>query len=249
MQTVLEGRDAGGTAVPPKVLREELLVVLALSLLADAVFAIINLTSAPIRGVEVALFPQVSLPRQLASIAFGLAPVWLVAHVLRRSGQGVGAIGLALDRPSRDALQGAGLAAVVGAAGLGLYLGSVWLGVNRIVVPVPPLGHWWTIPVLILGSARTALLEEVIAVGYLITRLGHLGWSGRAAVSASALLRGSYHLFQGWGGFVGNLALGALFGWIFLRTRRTWPLVVAHFLLDVGAGVLYILFRDLVPGV
>jgi len=44
------------------------------------------------------------------------------------------------------------------------------------------------------------------------------------------------------------VALGILFGLIFVRTRRTWPIVIAHFLLDVGAGVGYLLFRDHLPG-
>ncbi len=88
----------------------------------------------------------------------------------------------------------------------------------------------------------------MIVVGYLITRLQQLRLSEPAAIGASALLRGAYHLYQGWGGFAGNLALGVFFGLFFTRTRRTWPLVVAHFLLDVGAGIGYILFRSHLPG-
>jgi membrane protease YdiL (CAAX protease family) len=124
----------------------------------------------------------------------------------------------------------------------------VALGVNRFVVPVPPLGHWWTVPVLVRTGLEAALGEEVIVVGYLTTRLQQLGLTSAAAVGASALLRGTYHLYQGWGGFAGNLALGLFLGAVFVRTRRTWPLVVAHFLLDVGAGVGYLLFREHLPG-
>jgi membrane protease YdiL (CAAX protease family) len=227
---------------------EESILVLSLSLLASAVYAIISLTSAPVKGATVFVVPQVGLATQLANFAFGLAPVWLVVFLLRRSGEGVGAIGLAWNRPRRDLASGAVLFAIVGAAGIGIYLVSVALGVNRFVVPVPPLGHWWTIPVLFLNAAQAALLEEVIVVGYLITRLQQLRLSEPAAVGASALLRGAYHLYQGWGGFAGNLALGLFFGLFFTRTRRTWPLVVAHLLLDVGAGLGYILFRTHLPG-
>ena len=56
---------------------------------------------------------------------------------------------------------------------------------------------------------------------------------------ARALLRGSYHLYQGLGGFVGNLAMGLLFGYLFRRWGRVMPFVVAHTLLDVGAFVGY----------
>jgi membrane protease YdiL (CAAX protease family) len=235
-------------AVSPAGLVEECILVLSLSLLASAVYAIISLTSAPVKGATVFVVPQVGLATQFANFAFGLAPVWLVVFLLRRSGEGVGQIGLALDRPGRDVASGVVLSVIVGAAGIGIYLVSVALGVNRFVVPVPPLGHWWTIPVLLLNAAQAALVEEVIVVGYLITRLQQLRLSEPAAIGASALLRGAYHLYQGWGGFAGNLALGLFFGLFFTRSRRTWPLVVAHFLLDVGAGVGYILFRTHLPG-
>jgi len=216
--------------------------------LASAVYAIISLTSAPVKGATVFVVPQVGLATQLANFAFGLAPVWLVVFLVRRSGEGVGAIGLALDRPRRDLASGLVLFVIVGAAGIGIYLASVALGVNRFVVPVPPLGHWWTVPVLFLNDAQPARVEEEIVVGYLITRLQQLRVSEPAAVGVSALLRGAYHLYQGWGGFGGNVALGLFFGWFFTRTRRTWPLVVAHLLLDVGAGLGYILFRTHLPG-
>jgi len=136
----------------------------------------------------------------------------------------------------------------VGLAGIGVYLGAVALGVNRFVVPVPPLGHWWTVPMLLLNAAEAALLEEVVVVAYLVTRLRQLGLTEVSAVGASALLRGSYHLYQGWGGFLGNAAMGVLFGFVFTRTRRAWPIVAAHFLLDVAAGIGYLLFRKHLPG-
>jgi membrane protease YdiL (CAAX protease family) len=231
-----------------RLLLEEVLVVLSLSLLASAVFAIIDLLSAPLRGVTVyAANQSTQVARQIASFVFGLAPAWLVVYLVRRSGEGVGAIGLDVREPRRDLALGATLFVVVGLGGIGVYLGSVALGVNRFVVPVPPLGHWWTVPVLILDALEAGLLEEVIAA-YLITRLEQLRLTPIAAVGLSALLRGSYHLYQGWGGFLGNLAMGALFGFVFVRTKRAWPLVIAHVLLDVSAGVGYIVFRKHLPG-
>jgi membrane protease YdiL (CAAX protease family) len=232
-----------------RTLREEILVVLTLSLLASAVYAVISLLSAPVRGVRVASVNQnPELARQLVAIAFSLAPVWLVVHLLRRTGEGVGTIGLAWDRPGADLKLGGALFVVVGLGGIAVYLSAVALGVNRFVVPVPPLGHWWTVPVLLLNAAAAALVEETIVLGYLITRLRQLAWSPFAAVGASAVLRGSYHLYQGWGGFAGNLAMGVLFGVAYLRLRRTWPFAIAHFLLDVAAGIGFILFRDHLPG-
>jgi len=235
--------------VDRRTLREEILVVLALSLLASAAYAVLDLLSGPLKGGYVASVDQSNeFAKQVVGIAFGLAPVWLVVHLLRRTGEGVASIGLARDRPIGDLKLGGALFVVVGLGGLGFYLGAVALGVNRFVVPVPPLGHWWTVPVLLASAAAAALLEEVIVLGYLVTRLRQLSWSPFAAVAASALLRGAYHLYQGWGGFAGNLAMGVLFGIAFLRLRRTWPFVVAHFLLDAAAGIGFIVFRHHLPG-
>jgi membrane protease YdiL (CAAX protease family) len=227
-----------------RVLSEEVLVVLSLSLLASAVFAVINLLSAPVqRTVIVRVFAQVDLARQLTSIVFGLAPVALVVHLARRSGERLEAFGLGTAALGRDAVWGVLLGLGVAGVGLGLYIATIALNINRFVVPVPPLGHWWTVPVLVLGALQNALLEEVVVVGYLIRRLEQIGWGAVAAVLASAVLRGAYHLYQGWGGFAGNLLLGLVFGFIFLRWRRTWPLVAAHLLVDTLAGVAYIVLR------
>jgi membrane protease YdiL (CAAX protease family) len=232
-----------------RTLAEETLIVLSLSLLASAVFAVLSLLEHPLRGVVVASVNQsTALARQVFGVLFGLAPVWLVVYLVRRSGEGLEGIGLRWDRPREDVIRGLILFAIVGIGGIGVYLAAVALGVNRFVVPVPPLDHWWTVPVLVLNAAEAALLEEVVVVAYLITRLRQLGLTEIAAIGLSALLRGSYHLYQGWGGFLGNLAMGLLFGFVFVRTRRAWPIVIAHFLLDVAAGIGFIVFREHLPG-
>ncbi len=239
--------DAGPEQEPPtprRVLVEEALVVLALSLLPSAVDALFTLFEAPVsRSVAVAVYPSVELARQLSDIVFSLAPVALVLHLARRNREDLRTFGLSTATLGEDVVWGLGAALVVSAVGLSLYLGAIALNVNRFVVPVPPLGHWWTVPVLVLGSLQNAVLEEVIVVGYLIRRLEQIGLATMAALAASAALRGSYHLYQGWGGFTGNLLLGLFFGWIFVRTRRTWPLITAHFVVDSLAGIAYIAFR------
>ena len=240
--------------VPPapadrRTLAEEVLIVLALTFLASAVFAILDLLAAPISGVYVAAGDQSNeFAKQLAGFVFGLAPFFLILYLFRRDGEGAVGLGLDLGQPRRDLVRGLLLWVVVAAGGIAIYLGAVQLGVNRFVIPVPPLHHWWTGPALLMNAAQAALLEEGIVVGYLVTRLEQIGLSPRAAVLASAVLRGSYHLYQGWGGFAGNLLMGLLFALLFIRWRRTWPFVVAHFFLDVGAGVGWLLFRHHLPG-
>ena len=238
------GDPGSRTGLPQRrVLGQEVLLVLGLSLAASAAYALVSLLSAPIKGVSAPVFSRAGLAYQLLDVATSLVPVALVAHFLARSGESLASIGLDLRRPRADAAWAVGLATAVGAVGLVVYAAAVELGVNRTVVPVPPTGHWWTIPVLLLGALRSGLLEEVVVCGYLLRRLGQLGWSPARALAASALLRASYHLYQGFGGFVGNLALGLLFGRIYQRQGRTTPLVLAHFLIDAGAGLGYLALR------
>lgn len=253
MGSVTEAQRADGVPPPPadrRTVAEEIVVVLSLSVLSGVAYAVLSLLEAPIAGIVVAAADQSNaFARQVLAFVFGVAPVLLVVHLVRRSGEGLAVVGLAAPRPAHDAGRGAALFVLVGLAGIGVYLAAVELGVNRFVVPTPPLGHWWTVPALTLNAVEAALVEEVVVLGYLITRLQQLAWTPWQAVGASALLRGGYHLYQGWGGFLGNLAMGALFGVLFLRWgRRTWPFVVAHALLDIGAGVGFILFRDRLPG-
>jgi membrane protease YdiL (CAAX protease family) len=241
--------------VPPassdrRTIAEEVLVVLSLSVLSGAAYAILSMIEAPVSGVVVAAANQSNaFARQVLAFVFGLAPAFLVLHLVRRSEEGTAAIGLGAPRPAQDAGRGMALFLLVGAAGLAIYLAAVALGVNRFVVPTPPLGHWWTVPAVFLNAIEAATVEEIVVLGYLVTRLQQLSWSATQAVGASALLRATYHLYQGWGGFAGNLGMGVLFGLLFLRwRRRTWPFLLAHALLDVGAGVGFILFRDRLPG-
>ena len=143
-----------------------------------------------------------------------------------------------------DVLVGIALAAVIGIPGLGLYFVGRSLGATADIIPAPEQVYWWTIPILLLSALQNAVVEEVIAVGYLMTRLRDLRWGPWAAIAASASLRGTYHLYQGFGQALGNAVMGAIFAWWFHRTGRLWPLLVAHTLLDVVAFVGYLAVGD-----
>ena len=97
-------------------------------------------------------------------------------------------------------------------------------------------------PVLVLSAIRHGIVEEVIVVGYLLDRLGQARLEHAAAIVASALLRGSYHLYQGFGPFIGNAVMGVVFALVYTRTKRVMPLVIAHAILDTVAFVGFSLF-------
>lgn len=238
-------------------LRNEVLLVLGLSLGASAVYAVVSLSAKltagkPLAEQTAALNvsrapdrPWLDLTYQLLEILFALVPVLLAVHLLNRDhGDTPRLLGLDRRRPLFDLSSGAALAAVIGLPGLALYFGARAIGLNATVVPAALPEVWWAVPVLVLAAVQNAVLEEVVVVGYLSVRLRDLGWSVPALIAGSAALRGSYHLYQGFGAFVGNAVMGVIFMLFFLRTRRVLPLVVAHALLDIVAFVGYALLRD-----
>ena len=164
------------------------------------------------------------------------------ARVGHDAGSAFRKLGFNFARPGKDLLQGLGLAGLIGIPSLGLYAAGRALGITTAIIPSGLDAYWWTVPVLILSAVRHAIVEEVIVVGYLLDRFGKFGWSTPLAIFVSSMLRGSYHLYQGFGPFIGNAVMGVVFAWVYTRTRRVMPLVIAHALLDIVAFVGFSLF-------
>ena len=232
----------------------EVLVVLGLSLGQSAVYSVLRIIERLTRPQPLAQQtstlnpsatpdrPWLDLTYQLVNLGFNLMPVLLVLYLLGRTSRPVGAlIGLDRRRPGFDLGFGTLIALGIGVPGLFLYLGARVLGLNTQVQASALAENWWTAPVLVLSALQNSLLEEVVMIGYLFVRLGELGWRWPVILLVSAVVRGSYHLYQGFGGFVGNLIMGVIFGLIYLRWRRVAPLVVAHTLLAIAAFVGYAL--------
>jgi membrane protease YdiL (CAAX protease family) len=182
----------------------------------------------------------VDLSVLLVNILNGLVPALLALFLLSRA-PGLPGFGIGLDRLRLrlESLQGLGIAAAIGIPGLGLLILARHLGVNAQLDASDIADIWYRYPVLVLQGIQNGVLEEVVMIGYLLTRLRQLNWPAGRAILVSALIRGSYHTYQGLGGFVGNLIMGALFGWWFTRTRRVLPLVIAHSVIDVVSFVGY----------
>jgi membrane protease YdiL (CAAX protease family) len=232
----------------------EVLVVLTVSLGLSALRSGLSLIDAllqpvPLNEQQVALNAPAA-QADLVDLALQLTRVlqligWgaLAAYLLLRAGLSLRAVGLDGRRPGRDALGAAGLAALIGIPGLGVYLVAQALGVSVTIAPTTLDDTWWRLPVLIASAAANAWAEEVVMVGYLLTRLRQLGWSENRSLAAQAVLRGAYHLYQGLGGFLGNIAMGLVFGRVWQRTNRLWMLVGAHTLIDVVAFLGYAALR------
>jgi membrane protease YdiL (CAAX protease family) len=186
-------------------------------------------------------FPDLVQGQPVVNLVLGIlaylpvaAMVPLALFLLARTGQPPAVMGLGLPSLRGDLLPGLGIAAAA--------FGSEFI----ILIPLAPLlahrsslinsvatGHVpgyyviWGLAV----SATTAITEEVLVNGYLITRLGQLGWTPRRALVLSLVLRTSYHVYYGLG-FLLTIPFGYLVTRSFQKHRRLTRPIAAHFLFD-----------------
>ncbi len=220
--------------------KQELLLVLFLSLGASAIYSTLGLVrkllseqglagSTTVINQAVTPIPWLDLIYQLVAIGLALVPVLLALYLLRQDGISIGLL------PRLADLKIAVLIALaIGIPGIGLYLVALQLGLTSQVVPSTLADQAWTVPVLLLSALRSGLQEEVIIVGFLISklRLSYPKLTLVALVLISAALRASYHSYQGFSAVLGNFVMGIVFAFVFLKMKRVAPLVIAHTLMN-----------------
>jgi membrane protease YdiL (CAAX protease family) len=170
----------------------------------------------------------------------------LIFFIVARSGESPASFGLKRLRIFKDSAQGFGIF-VLGmvvhyaiwyrvAGAFGTYTAHQLLhtDLSRIAIPT---GHN-SISLLMVASFANGLAEELVCRAYLIPRFERLFNSTLKAWLLSSLLFGSYHIYQGVGGFISITAIGLLYGGIFCLTRRLWPIAIAHAIQDFVASAM-----------
>ncbi len=248
---------------PPEMSRvrlgTEIAIVLGLSIGMSALYSLVNIAVRVSRDTPLAS-QTATLNRsaselewadflyQILGIVSSLVPVALVLFLLWQTQKPhLGALGLDGTRVGMDLAVGVGLAALIGIPGLGLYLLGRELNLTVTVIPTALTTYWWTIPLLVALALRAGILEEVIAVGYLFARLRQWGVPLWGIILLQAVLRASYHLYQGFGAFLGNFVMGLIFGWFYGKTGRLAPLIIAHTAIDCVAFIGYPLAVSFMP--
>jgi membrane protease YdiL (CAAX protease family) len=168
------------------------------------------------------------------------AVVPLALLLLSRTGQDPASIGFSRPQWRRDVWPGLGLAA----SGYGVATVASIVVVTAVATAIGrhdalelfnqiKIGHVPAYYVLygITISAVTAITEETLVNGYLLTRLEQLGWNPRWALVFSLTLRTSYHVYYGLG-FLFTIPLGYFNTRSFQKHRSLMRPIVAHFLYD-----------------
>jgi membrane protease YdiL (CAAX protease family) len=139
----------------------------------------------------------------------------------------------------RDWVIGISLPLIIGIPGIALYAVALNLGLTSRIVPSALGDYWWTPVVLVLAALRSGLQEEIIAVAFFAKKLKIIRPEITiiSVIILSSLFRASYHLYQGFSAFIGNFVMGLVFGYLFMRTGRVAPLVIAHTIMNTAVFI------------
>jgi membrane protease YdiL (CAAX protease family) len=160
----------------------------------------------------------------------------LALFLLARSGQPPKTLGLGLPSFRHDIWPGLGLAAaafgseIVLIIPLAPFLAKNASLSNQLTTGrVPSYYVIWGLAI----ALTTAITEEVLVNGYLLTRLEQLGWSPTSSLVLSLTLRTSYHVYYGLG-FILTIPFGYFVTRSFQKHRRLNRSIAAHFLYDAA---------------
>jgi membrane protease YdiL (CAAX protease family) len=190
--------------------------------------------------------PSVSTTERLSlyasTIAFQWAMVAMVAWRAWAHGFTAAELGLVIDGKWRGLLAG-----IVGGVALA---GLQWLNLRRMGrLPATSRGLLQSLAERIFPQSGVEMLpffalaltagicEEFLYRGFAIGAFLRAGLPVWEAVLISSFLFGLAHLYQGYGGAVGTMLLGGLFGAARITYRSLVPVVCWHFAVDLTAGV------------
>ncbi len=213
-----------------------------IAFLFPGIVAAVDVLVAHLGGVsEINRFPTVVPGHPVENLILGVfsylavgVVVPLALLLLARTGQGPAALGLGLPGWRSDLWPGLGIAA----AGYGVTL-LIALPFSALAARHSGLfsqvqtGHVPKYYILygIAVSAITAITEETLVSGYLLTRLEQFGWKPQRALLLSLTLRTSYHVYYGLG-FLFTIPVGYFLTRSFQKHRRLTRPIVAHFCFD-----------------
>jgi membrane protease YdiL (CAAX protease family) len=174
----------------------------------------------------------------------------LALLLLARTGQPPAVLGLGRPGWLTDLWPGLGLAVASFLSAVALALPfSTFIANHRSLFAQITIGHIPHYYVLygLAVSAVTAIAEETLVSGYLLTRLEQLGWSPRPALIFSLGLRTSYHIYYGIG-FLFTIPFGYYVTRSFQKRRRLTRPIVTHFVYDAVLFTAAILSAAKLPG-
>jgi membrane protease YdiL (CAAX protease family) len=220
----------------PRMLRLELGLVLLLAF-SPGILGLLIIALGPQGSAEV----EAQLLPSVVSIIFELflswSPVLVIGFLLARNREGWPGIGLTRLRAGDV---GTGAVLWVASFILVLVLAQLFQFFGQREVDFLPEGLplWFRAVQALLIAVTAGITEEIVVRGYAQTRLEQLRSPTAVILLVPTALWGVLHVYQGVGAALTIFGLGLMYAWYFHRTRRLWPLILAHILFDLTQLVL-----------
>jgi uncharacterized protein len=212
-------------------LRKELGLILLLAF-APSLLGLLFLALGPAGTAEVEAELAPSLIGIVIDLFISWSPVLVIGYLLARNREGWPGIGLTRFRPGD---LGMGLVLWVASFVLVLVLAQLFQYFGQREVDFLPEGLplWFRSLQAVLIAVTAGVTEEIVVRGYAQTRLEQLRVPTAAILLVPTALWGVLHVYQGLGAAMTIFGLGLMYAWYFQRTRRLWPLILAHILFDM----------------
>jgi membrane protease YdiL (CAAX protease family) len=231
-----DGQRPGRNPLPPppsspRMLRRELGLVLLLAF-APSVLGLLFLALGPEGTAEVEAELTPSLVSIVIQLFLSWSPILVIGYLLARNREGWPGIGLTRLRPGDI-----GMGAVLWVASYVLVLVLAVLfqsfGYREVNFLPEDLPLWFRALQAVLLAVTAGATEEIVVRGYAQTRLEQLRAPTAVILLLPTALWGVLHIYQGLGAALTVFGLGLMYAWYFQRTRRLWPLILAHTLFDM----------------
>jgi membrane protease YdiL (CAAX protease family) len=220
----------------PRMLRLELGLVLLLAF-APGVLGLLVMALGPDSSAEVETQLVPSIVSILFEVFLSFIPVLVIGYLLTRNREGWAGIGLTRFRAGD-----LGMGAILWVASfvLVLVLAQLFQYFGQREVDFLPEGLplWFRAVQAVLIAVTAGVTEEIVVRGYAQTRLEQLRAPAAVILLLPTALWGVLHVYQGPGAALTIFGLGLMYAWYFQRTRRLWPLILAHLLFDLTQLVL-----------
>ena len=220
----------------PRMLRLELGLVLLLAF-SPGVLGLLLMALGPENSsqVEDQLLP--SLVSLIFEVFLSFIPVLVIGYLLTRNREGWAGIGLTRFRAGD-----LGMGAILWVASfvLVLVLAQLFQYFGQREVDFLPEGLplWFRAVEAVMIAVTAGVTEEIVVRGYAQTRLEQLRAPTAVILLLPTALWGVLHVYQGPGAALTIFGLGLMYAWYFQRTRRLWPLILAHTLFDLTQLIL-----------
>ena len=216
---------------PPRLLRKELGLILLLAF-APSLLGLLFLALGAAATGETEAEVAPSLIGIVIDLFISWSPVLVIGYLLARSREGWPGIGLTRFRGGDLAV---GLILWVASFILVLVLAQLfqYFGTREVDFLSENLPLWFRSLQAVLIAVTAGVTEEIVVRGYAQTRLEQLRASTAAILLLPTVLWAALHVYQGLGAALTIFGLGLMYAWYFQRTRRLWPLILAHVLFDM----------------